>query len=71
VQRVVQIGKSPANPYAARTVGGEGGFEPTVRITAQRFSSSKILMFDPAIQCENVSPGLAFLVPRRGLMPGN
>jgi len=43
------------------------GFEPTVRITAQRLSSSKILKFDPAIQCENVSPGLAFLVPRRGL----
>jgi hypothetical protein len=31
-------------------VGGEGGFEPTVRLPVQRFSSSKILMLACAAQ---------------------
>ena len=32
---------------AAKSIGGEGGFEPTVRLPVQRFSSSMILMLVP------------------------
>ena len=41
---VPQDRKSPAIAYAATTWNGEVGFNPTVRLPVQRFSSLKILM---------------------------
>src|SRR4029079_13664216 len=38
------------------------GFEPTVRLPVQRFSSSMILMLAGAVQCLSVCAGLAFLM---------
>ena len=41
--------KHTGTPYWITSVGGEGGFEPTVRLPVQRFSSSKVLTLARAV----------------------